>query len=306
MSAPDSRIALASGPHPEGEMARGQALTLIYIALTAASQVFLNHVGAGLPAAVSLFYMAAAASLIFNLWEARRIRRNHAALCRYWPAWTAMSVAFVLNWICSWYSVTHAPADFFIAVFFLSSALCSCVRDRRLVKGVAIVSALTAVWWLSGVGVIALSTSLLAGAFMFIYYLSSVRFSQQSGLGPVSVVSLRCYLLLACCAFYLMEQQGVAALALSKENLHSVLVLIVANMVLPSFLSQTCLQWVGVTVFTFMNSLIPLLAFLMQSALSGEWPVSMLLAVTLATLTLNHDRLLALVGRLTLRANRKG
>ncbi|MFB4361294.1 hypothetical protein RAC65_11590 [Pantoea sp. BS_8] len=306
MSASNSRITLAPGPHKEGEMARGQALTLIYIALTAASQVFLNHVGSGLPAAVSLFYMAAAASLIFNLWEVRRIRRNHTALCRYWPAWTVMSVSFVLNWLCSWYSVTHAPADFFIAIFFLSSALCNCVRDRLRIKGITIVSALTAIWWLSGVGLVVLSTSLMAGAFMFIYYLSSMRFSQQSGLGPVSVVSLRCYLLLVCCAGYLMEQRGFASLALSTENLRSVMVLIIANMVLPSFLSQTCLQWVGVTVFTFMNSLIPMLAFLMQSVLSGEWPVSMLLAVTLATLTLNHDRLLTLAASLTLRTNHKG
>lgn len=302
---PGSRIAFSSERPNDGQLARGQLLTLLYIALTAASQVFLNHVGGGLPIAVSLFYMAGAACLVFNLWEVRRIGRNHVALFRYWPAWTAMSVTFVLNWLCSYYSVTHAPADFFIAVFFLSSALCSCIRDRRVIKGLAIAAALGAIWWLSGVAFKQLVTSMLAGAFMFFYYLSSVHFSRQSELGPVSVVSLRSYLLFFCCALYLGAHQGFSALALSPENLRNVIVLIVANMVLPSFLSQTCLQWVGVTVFTFMNSLIPMLAFLMQSTLSGEWPSSMLLAVTLATLTLNHDRLMALTRRITPRAQMK-
>jgi len=290
----------------EGVMVRGQVLTLIYVALTAASQVFLNHVGGGIPAAVGLFYMAGAACVVFNLLELRRIGRNHAALRRYWSTWSVMSAAFVLNWIFSYYSVTHAPADFFIAVFFLSSALCSCIRDRSPLKGIAIVLTLAAIGYLAKVGVLQLLTSLLAGTCMFFYYLSSVRFSQQSGLGPVSVVSLRCYLLFACCALYLGWHHAFSSLALSPENVRNLLVLIVANMVLPSLLSQTCLHWVGVTVFTFMNSLIPLLAFLIQAALSGEWQSRMLLAVTLATCMLNHDRLLALVGRMIPCTRREG
>lgn len=59
-------------------------------------------------------------------------------------------------------------------------------------------------------------------------------------------------------------------------------------------MSQTCLQWVGVTLFTFMNSLIPVLAFVMQSLVSGQWQTGMLIAVTLTTLMLNYDRLILL------------
>lgn len=296
-----SRVDSTTG-QADGLMARGQALTLVYVALTAASQVFLNHVGSAIPVAVGLFYMAGAACVVFNLLELRRIGRNHAALRRCWPAWFAMSAAFVLNWIFSYYSVTHAPADFFIAVFFLSSALCSCIRDRALLKGIATALTLAAVGYLAQAQALQLFTSMLAGTCMYFYYLSSVRFSQQSGLGPVAVVSLRCYLLFTCCALYLGFHHAFSSLALSPENVRNLLVLIVANMVLPSLLSQTCLHWVGVTVFTFMNSLIPLLAFLMQAALSGEWQGRMLLAITLATCMLNHERLLALTRRMVPRA----
>ncbi|MGL5384441.1 MAG: hypothetical protein ACRDCA_00975 [Serratia sp. (in: enterobacteria)] len=292
-----------NSPSPSHEktsvlLARGQLLTLLYIALTSASQVFLSHVGGGIPIEISLFYMALAACIVFNLWEFRRLRRNHSALCRHWRMWLALSVAFVLNWIFSYYSVTHASADFFIGVFFLSSALCSCLRERRWLKSLFILIVILCIHALSTFPLLVLYTSMLAGAMMYFYYISSLHFSKQSELGPVSVVSLRCYLLLACSAAYLIAHEEFASLWVSPETLSNLLILIVANMVLPSFLSQTCLQWVGVTVFTFMNSLIPVLAFVMQSLVSGEWQTGMLIAVTLATLMLNYDRLIQLMRNL--------
>ncbi|WP_300632055.1 hypothetical protein [Pseudomonas sp.] len=279
---------------PSTQLARGQLLTLLYIALTSASQVFLSHVGGGIPIQISLFYMALAACVVFNLWEFRRLRRNHSALLRHWRMWLTLSVTFVLNWIFSYYSVTHASADFFIGVFFLSSALCSCLREKRWLKSLFILMAILCIHALSAFSLKVLYTSMLAGAMMYFYYVSSLRFSLQSGLGPVSVVSLRCYMLLACSAAYLFAHNEFGALWVAPETLRNLLILIVANMVLPSFLSQTCLQWVGVTVFTFMNSLIPMLAFVMQSVVSGQWHIGMLVAVTLTTLMLNYDRLMLL------------
>ncbi|MBI6138845.1 DUF3810 domain-containing protein [Serratia plymuthica] len=289
-------VTSASPPHqkPSAQLARGQLLTLLYIALTSASQVFLSHVGGGIPIEISLFYMALAACVVFNLWEFRRLRHNHRALRRHWRMWLMLSVAFVLNWIFSYYSVTHASADFFIGVFFLSSALCSCLREKRWLKSLFILMAILCIHALSAFPLRVLCTSMLAGAMMYLYYVSSLRFSRQSGLGPVSVVSLRCYMLLACSAAYLFAHHEFGALWVAPETLRNLLILIVANMVLPSFLSQTCLQWVGVTLFTFMNSLIPVLAFVMQSLVSGQWQTGMLIAVTLTTLMLNYDRLILL------------
>ncbi|AGE24462.1 hypothetical protein H045_01930 [Pseudomonas poae RE*1-1-14] len=275
-------------------LARGQLLTLLYIALTSASQVFLSHVGRGIPIQISLFYMALAACVVFNLWEFRRLRLNHSAIRRHWRMWLTLSVTFVLNWIFSYYSVTHASADFFIGVFFLSSAMCSCIREKRWLKSLFIATAILCIHALSAFSLTVLYTSIIAGTMMYLYYVSSLRFSLQSGLGPVSVVSLRCYVLLAFSAAYLCANNEFGSLWVAPETLHNLLILIMANMILPSFLSQTCLQWVGVTVFTFMNSLIPMLAFVMQSLVSGQWQIGMLVAVTLTTLILNYDRLILL------------
>lgn len=272
-------------------LARGQALTLVYIALTAGSQVFLGHVGSSIPTAVSLFYMALAACLVFNAVEYRNLRRNHANLLRHWGSYGTLSLAFVVNWLFAYYSVTHSSADFFIAVFFLSSALCSCVRERRRGKAAATIAALLAIRQLSGFGFGLLATSALAGMAMYAYYVSSLRFGRESGMGPISVVSVRCYALLACCMGFLLFSGTAHELAVTPDVMLSLAILIVANMVLPSFLSQTCLQLVGVATFTFMNSLIPMLAFVLQSLVSGEWQPGMLLAVTLTTLVLNYDDL---------------
>ncbi|WP_245987052.1 hypothetical protein [Azospirillum thermophilum] len=267
-------------------------MTLAYIALTASSQVFLNHVGGAIPPAVGLFYMALAASLVFNLAERRNAARNHRSLLRHWRSYAALSVAFVLNWLFSYHSVTHAPADFFIAVFFLSSALCSCVAKRRRAKAAVTAAAILAMRQLSGVGFELLATSMLAGVAMYVYYVSSLRFSTDSGLGPVAVVSMRCYALLAGCAGFLAATGTVHELAVAPPVAVDLLILVIANMVLPSFLSQTCLQLVGVTAFTFMNSLIPVLTFGLQSVVADRWQGGMLLAVMIATAALNYDDLL--------------
>jgi drug/metabolite transporter (DMT)-like permease len=280
---------------PGAMLARGQLLTLVYIALTAGSQVFLGHVGSSIPTAVSLFYMALAACVVFNIVEYRNLGRNHASLLRHWRSYGTLSVAFVVNWLFAYYSVTHSSADFFIATFFLSSALCSCVRERRWGKAAATVAALLAIRQLSGFGFGLLVTSALAGIAMYVYYVSSLRFGRESGIGPISVVSVRCYALLACCIGWLLASGTTHELAVSPDVMISLAILIVANMVLPSFLSQTCLQLVGVATFTFMNSLIPMLAFVLQSLVSGEWQAGMLLAVTLATLMLNYDDLVRLL-----------
>ena len=280
-----------SKPAEAALLVKGQLMTLVYIALTAASQVFLSHVGNLIPAVVSLFYMALAASLIFNLVELRNVAENHRNLLRHWQSYGALSLAFVVNWLFAYYSVTHASADFFISVFFLSSALCSCLKERRWVKGAVIAAAILAIQQLSGSGLTVTTTSMLAGSAMYVYYVSSLHFGKVSGMGPISIVSVRCYALLGGCVIYLLGSGRSHELLVDYNLIVSLLILIFANMVLPSFLSQTCLQLVGVTAFTFMNSLIPLFAFSLQFLVSGEWQPGMLLAVTLATLILNYDNL---------------
>ncbi|MGM9516572.1 hypothetical protein ACS5PK_20155 [Roseateles sp. DB2] len=277
--------------------ARGQVLTLVYIALTAGSQVFLNHVGGGIPIEVALFYMSGAACLVFGAWEWRRFRANHRALLQHWRSWLTFSLAFVLNWILSYFSVTHTSAEFFVAVFFLSSALCSCLRDGRFWKAAAVMLGLLSVWWLSGFEIQLLASAMAAGGAMYVYYIGSLKFSQASGLGPISVVSMRCYLLFLCSAAYLLVHRDAGGLALERGTLLDLAVLIVANMVLPSFLSQVSLQLVGVVTFTIMNSLIPVLAFVMNSCLSGHWNLAMLASVGITTLVLNLDLLMQALRR---------
>jgi len=132
---------------------------------------------------------------------------------------------------------------------------------------------------------------------MYVYYSSSLLFSRSAGLGPISVVAMRCYLLFGCAAGYLIGTRSLGSLAVSQEVAWQLAFLVLANMVIPSFLSQTCLHLVGVHSFTFMTSLIPVLTLGLQASLNNAWQPGVLMAALAATLALNYEGVTLALGR---------
>jgi drug/metabolite transporter (DMT)-like permease len=269
-------------------LAKGYALNVLYAVLTAIAIVFLSHVGAGIPMTVALFYMAIGSSIVFNVVEAPRFKIVHLAVFKYWRHWLGMSVAFILNWVFSYYSATHSTAEFYISVFFLTSACCASLKARNAWKALVCVLAIYIAWALTQASLGGLVAAILAGISVFTYFVLSHSFATRAHLSANSIVAVRCYLLALAALAYLLFNGEMAMLAVPVEQILELLFLVFFNMIIPSFLSQTCLHHVGVTRFTQINSMIPVIAFAMQTIFLGEWRLPILVMCVLATMALNH------------------
>jgi len=275
--------------HLDLSMAKGYALNIVYAVLTAIAIVFLSHVGAGIPMTVALFYMAVGSSIAFNVVEAARFKTLHLAVVDHWRHWLGMSVAFILNWIFSYYSATHSTAEFYISVFFLTSACCASLRARDVWKALVCVLAIYIAFVLTQASIAALIAAVLAGISVYAYFVLSHGFATRAHLSANSVVAVRCYLLAVAAFVWLLANGELARLIVPVYQIPELLFLVFFNMIIPSFLSQTCLHHVGVTRFTQINSLIPVIAFGLQTIFLGEWRMPILLMCILATLALNHQ-----------------
>ncbi|WP_213939110.1 EamA family transporter [Pseudomonas sp. dw_612] len=275
--------------HLDLSLAKGYALNVVYAVLTAIAIVFLSHVGAGIPMTVALFYMAIGSSIVFNVVEAARFKTLHLAVLKHWRYWLGMSVAFILNWVFSYYSATHSTAEFYISVFFLTSACCASLKARDLWKALVCVLAIYMAFVLTQTSVAALVAAVLAGMSVFAYFVLSHSFATRAHLSANSIVAVRCYLLALAAFGYLLVSGELSRLAVPVYQIPELLFLVFFNMIIPSFLSQTCLHHVGVTRFTQINSLIPVIAFALQTVFLGEWRLPILLMCILATVALNHQ-----------------
>ncbi|MBI6853476.1 EamA family transporter [Pseudomonas cichorii] len=276
------------GKHDDS-LVKGYALNIVYAILTAIAIVFLSHVGAEITMMAALFYMALGSSIVFNLTELSRFKTLHQAVLRHWHYWLGMSVAFILNWIFSYYSATHSTAEFYISVFFLTSAFCASLRARDNLKVVVCLLAIYIAYVLTQAPIDALIAAVLAGISVYFYFVYSHSFATRANLSANSVVAVRCYLLALATFGYLLINDELTKLIIPLHQIPELLFLILFNMIIPSFLSQTCLHKVGVTRFTQINSLIPVIAFVLQTLFLNEWRLPILLMCILATLALNHQ-----------------
>jgi len=270
-------------------LVKAYALNVVYAVLTAIAIVFLSNVGAGIPITVALFYMAIGSSIVFNVVEAARFKTLHVAVFKHWRCWLGMSAAFLLNWFFSFYSATHSTAEFYISVFFLTTACCASLKSRAGWKALVCVSAIYIAFVLTQTSFFALVAALLAGISVFAYFIFSHSFATRARLSANSIVAVRCYLMVLAAFCYLLLNNELPSLVVPANQIPNLLILVLFNMIIPSFLSQACLHQVGVTRFTQINSLIPVIAFALQTIFLGEWRLSIMLMCILATVVLNHQ-----------------
>jgi hypothetical protein len=270
-------------------MLNGYLLSFIYSLVTASAIVFVSYLGTRIPIEVSLFYMALAGSIVFNIVEYKNILLIHKALIQNKLSWLLMSTAFLANCVFSYYSAVYAAPEFYVAVFFLTTALCSCLLERKKSKALVCGVAIVIICLLTNPNILPLCTSLLAGVSVFIYYITSCRFGKSTNLNPAAIVAVRCYALLLCTIFYLTINGEFEKILLSSREIGKMLFLVLTNIIIPSFLSQTCLQLLGIGIFARMNSLIPVLVFTLNSILLKNWIATLFITCTITMITLNYE-----------------
>jgi hypothetical protein len=110
-------------------------------------------------------------------------------------------------------------------------------------------------------------------------------------MSAVAILSIRFYFVLVFAMVYILASGEFIQLKISINEAAIVILFALVNMVLPAFLSQTSLHAIGVSKFTFLNTLIPALTFALDAVFNHVLHVEMLIACLCATLALNVDQL---------------
>lgn len=273
-------------------MIKGYIFGFIYIALVASSTIWLTSLGRDNLIPILLFYTSLSSIIIFNIISFTNIKKNHHSISQSMKNWGYMSVSLVLIWYFTYYSTTHSSAEFFIATAFLTTAFVAATFEKKLLKACAGVSSLTLTYFYSQhAAPIPLLTAVLAGIAGYIYYRTSYQFSKDTNMDVLSILSIRFYFVLIFAMIFIISSGNIAQLKITGTQAFIFIIFSLVNMIIPAFFSQSCLHSIGVARFTFLNTLIPTITFLLQAVFNGVWHSGMLIACLCATLTLNMDHL---------------
>ncbi|WP_100551353.1 hypothetical protein [Caedibacter taeniospiralis] len=272
-------------------MIKGYGFGFLYVFLVAASTIWLNSLGQGITIPILLFYTSLTSILIFNLVNINRFKQNHALILSSKKNWLYMSICLIFVWYFTYYATIHSSAEFFIATAFLTAAFISSGLAKKYFKTLACVFSLGLVYFYSSIdSPITLGTAMLAGAATYAYYRSSYQFSQETKMSALAILSIRFYLVLLFAVLYIVASGELIHLKISIDEIAVIVLFALVNMVMPAYLSQTSLHAIGVSKFTFLNTLIPALTFFLDAIFNHTWHIQMLVACLCATLTLNVDQ----------------
>lgn len=271
-------------------MIKGYIFGFLYIALVASSTIWLRSLGKDNLIPILLFYTSLSSIIIFNIVSLKNIKKNHSSISRSMKNWVYMSCSLVLIWYFTYYSTTHSSAEFFIATAFLTTPLIAATIGKNIIKICACILSLSLTYFYSqDAALIPLFTAMLAGAAGYTYYKTSYQFSIDTNMDVLAILSIRFYFVLVFAMIYIISSGNVMQLKITASQAFIFLIFSLVNMIIPAFFSQTCLHSIGVAKFTFLNTLIPTLTFILQAMVNGVWHTGMLIACLCATVTLNLD-----------------
>lgn len=286
-------------------MIHGYLLGIIYGLVTSSAIVFISYVDNKIPIEVSLFYMALSGSIVFNLIEYKNFVFVHKKLVSNKLDWSLFSLAFLANCFFSYYSAVHTSPEIYVAIFFLTAAFCSCFFEKKYVRALASCLAVTIIYLLTKPNILAFMSSLSAGFSVFIYYVTSYKFEKKTKMNSSAIVAIRCYALLFFSICYLIIQKEYSKIFLDLHQIKTMLFLVLINIIIPSFLSQKCLSILGVGIFTRMNSLIPVLVFIINAVCFQQWIGSLFIICIMTTVILNYKFIENIIKRIRMFLLRK-
>lgn len=278
-------------------MLMGYAFGFMNVFLVAISTICLNRFGQGIALPILLLYTSLTSILIFNLINIKQFKRSHTLILSARRNWLHMSVCLVFVWVFSYYATIHGSPEFFIATAFLTAAFFTGCVEKKPLKAAACLSSLGLVYAYSdNHSLKTLAAGMIAGAAMYAYYRSSYQFSQKTHMSAIAILSIRFYLVPVFAILFIIATGDLPQLRISFSEMTVILGFALINMILPAFLSQTSLQAIGVSQFTFLNTLIPALTLALDATFKHVLHVEMLVACLCATLALNIDQLAKVVG----------
>ena len=269
----------------------GEMIAFLYMSSIVISTVWLHDLGKNLGLVTLLIYPTLITTIVFNLFTLRNCIKNHKTILKTPIKWLKMSTSLIFIWLFTYISAIYGSPDFFIPIFFLTSALCTSIYKNYILKSITCIFAILIVFIFSPHSqIIILLTSLIAGASAYLYYSWSYLYGKEHNMSTLDLLSIRFYLLLIVLIIYSSSFDNIYNLRLENYNqLLILIILAISNMILPIFLSQKSLDILGVEKFTFILSFLPVLTFIVQYFFTGLWDWFVLLSCIISSLVLNYD-----------------
>lgn len=209
-----------------------------YIIIVAASAIWLNGLGQNVPICIILLYTSLVAVVLFNLFDVRNLTDNYKKIIRARSNWLSMSLSLVPLWYFTYYATIHGSAEFYVAIFFLTTCFIAVFKEKNIIKMMTCLISISLIYYFSkDTTLFALFSALFAGTAGYIYYLSSLRFSQKTKASALAVLSIRFYFVLVFALIYIVISGNIQHLEISTEEAFVLVIFSIVNTVIPPFLS---------------------------------------------------------------------
>lgn len=264
--------------------------SLMYVLSLVASTLWLQSLGEHYAIFLLLASSSFLAILAFNGLNLKNILYTHAIAMKDYKAWMLMSVYLMFAWVFTYLGAV-INSMIFLAIVFLANALFASIQARLWLKVAVNAVIIFLIYWDNrgnGVGLAELY-SMLAGLFSFLYFAVSADFAKRHHLTPIQVLSIRFYLLFIFSILMLIYFNHPHTYTFNFTDVLILVCLAIFNQILPNFFSQSGLQHLGKTHFSFFITLTPFLAFVIYEIVYQEWALDMCILTFIATLTLNYD-----------------
>ncbi|MFI5141843.1 MAG: hypothetical protein ACHQII_05760 [Bacteroidia bacterium] len=268
----------------------GIVYTLLYVFTLVASTLWLQTLGKHYSVYLLLSSSSLLAILVFNGLNLKSIYKTHAIAIKDYKSWFLMSFYLMMTWVFTYLGAV-INSMIFLAVVFLANALFASLHAKKWVKLAINVIVIFLIYWdnkANGVTLVELY-AIGAGLFVFLYLAKSDDFSKKHNLTPLQLLSIRFYLLFIFSISMLVFYTHPVSFSLSLVDILVLMCLAVFNQILPNFFSQSGLQHLGKTEYSFLVTLTPFLAFLIYELIYQQWDYYMCILTLLATLALNYD-----------------
>jgi threonine/homoserine efflux transporter RhtA len=268
----------------------GILYSLLYVFSLVISTLWLQSLGKHYAVYLLLTSSSLLAILTFNGINIKSIIKTHAVAIKDYKSWFLMSFYLMLAWVFTYLSAT-INSLIFLAVVFLANALFASIHSKQWVKLVINVVIIIMIYWANMKNGVTLAELYAVGAGLasFLYFSKSADFAKKHDLTPVQVLSIRFYLLFIFSICMLAFYSHPVAISFSWTDILILVCLAVFNQILPNFFSQSGLQHLGKTEFSFFVTLTPFLAFLMYEIVYQQWSYYMCILTFFGTVALNYD-----------------
>ncbi len=263
---------------------------ILYIILIAASTVYVERLSSSIDVNILNFSVTVIAWIFFNVLNIRRCRYAYKSIKNDPIIWLIISLFIAGSWIASYISTVLSAADFASAGIFLTVAICGSLHKKLYVKATMCILSLAACYYYScKAWYQPLLYAVISGSSLYGYIFFSKQFSERNKLTAYDVLSIRFFplLLISFTLMIWLSPSKSFHVFYDKNLVIHILLLSFFNRVLPMMCFQPAAHNLSAKQFSFLLSFAPLATYIFQGLVDHNFPVSLFIAVLLATFSLN-------------------